>query len=601
MPQTATRYFSARDDRDMTMIAPFSEVGHVKSNVVSAVFAPLPVLIKGGSAVGARSNRFGSAIPPPLDLRPKLKTLPQISRYAPLVGNSVVALSPGLMFTDGEKFTGSSRVRIRKPSDPTSRPPILPPGTLGKKQTSPAEAEAEAMPSPEADPAAAVSGAMGTAQKQVEEQERKRVRRTPEDLLIEQVGAGNHDLPGVGINASPSTLAAPQKWESLKDNLKKSLAKTRRASFLMLSGQVEKLLQSPQAGDNQEGLNLAGRTNATKVIQMLNAVTWFRRLSNSELRKLLGRCEIVLFKKGTQILRESTYGSAFYMLIEGAVCCKSESKHIDVALQPGACFGESALATSVHVRREATVTALDDSWCLRMTAKDMLDLPVDLDSLKRIYYAKLLHTVTWFDRLPYLKLEALGRLSELEHIPASRVVFNEGDSSDKMYVLVSGAVGIFKLKGGEAGRETHSVPSVPPPPPPQASAQASAESGAEAGAEAGAESWAERNVMVSQCDEHSKNPWFGEAALFADGRPRVATAFTVAESTLLSIHCKHAAKLQEIIPEFFRMNLAYSSMYKKVNQINGTEKSNFGNLSDVPKPKTKQIITESGKVIDIKS
>ena len=49
------------------------------------------------------------------------------------------------------------------------------------------------------------------------------------------------------------------------------------------------------------------------------------------------------------------------------------------------------------------------------------------------------------------------------------------------------------------------------------------------------------------------------------------------------------------------MNLAYSSMYKKVNQINGTEKSNFGNLSDVPKPKTKQIVTESGKVIDIKS
>jgi len=170
MPQTATRYFSARDDRDMTMIAPFSEVGHVKSNVVSAVFAPLPVLIKGGSAVGARSNRFGSALSPPLDLRPKLKTLPQISRYAPLVGNSVVALSPGLMFTDGEKFTGSSRVRIRKPSDPTSRPPILPPGTLGKKQTSPAEAEAEAMPSPEEDPAAAVSGAMGTAQKQAEEQ-----------------------------------------------------------------------------------------------------------------------------------------------------------------------------------------------------------------------------------------------------------------------------------------------------------------------------------------------------------------------------------------------------------------------------------------------
>ena len=114
---------------------------------------------------------------------------------------------------------------------------------------------------------------------------------------------------------------------------------------------------------------------------MLNAVTWFRRLSNSELRKLLGRSEVVFFNRGAQILRESSYGSAFYMLIEGAVCCKSESKHIDVALQPGACFGESALATSVHVRREATVTALDDSWCLRMTAKDMLDLPVDLDSL----------------------------------------------------------------------------------------------------------------------------------------------------------------------------------------------------------------------------
>ncbi len=235
------------------------------------------------------------------------------------------------------------------------------------------------------------------------------------------------------------------------------------------------------------------------------------------------------------------------------------------------------------------------------------------------------------------KLEALGRIMELEHFAASRVVFNEGEVSDKMYVLVSGGVGIFKLKGGAPaggptpGASPNVSPSpvrptaasaapapsaapeaadgdaggaggagvrppaaLPPPPPPPPPAEPAAEGSK---GDPLRESWAKRNVMLAECNQHSKNPWFGETALFNDGRPRGATAFTVAESWLLSVNCSHARKLQEIIPEFFRMNLAYSNVYKKVNQLNGTEQSNL-DLSEGPKLKATTMVNEGGKTVD---
>ena len=44
----------------------------------------------------------------------------------------------------------------------------------------------------------------------------------------------------------------------------------------------------------------------------------------------------------------------------------------------------------------------------------------------------------------------------------------------------------------------------------------------------------------------AKNPWFGETALFADSRPRGATAFTLQQTLLLSVHMNKAKQLEEV-------------------------------------------------------
>jgi len=602
MPQAAARFFTARGEKDL---APWTQ--SIGENVVQAIFAPLPTLAKAGGE--GRPSRFTK--PPPSKGSNahmyRRKTLPYISPRSPLVASSLADLSPGVMFTDGASFTGTSRLRILGRYDALANPTILPGlGKANAKQSEPAAVE---------DPVIDVA----SPPVDEEEEQRKRLRRSSEEKLIEQVGMGNHDVPGEGIFASPSMMAAPKSWESAKNSLMKQVSKTRRASYGELIDQATAAITTADVGD-EKGLKVP----AAKVLQIISAIPWFRRLSNTEVRKLLSRAETVFVHKGDVMLRENSYGSAFYVLLEGRVCCRSDSRHIDVALTPGTCFGESALATQVHVRREATVTALEDSWCLKMTAKDMADLKnVDLETLKKIYHAKLLMKVRWFDMLTPTKLEALGRMMQIETFPASRVVFSEGDVGDKMYILVSGAVGLFKLKGGNsAGASPNNLrasqagsapaPDAPEPspmrPPPQGTkVLPSAYSGAvdfgaaSSPADAGdadplRDSWASRNVLLAECNMQAKNPWFGETALFNDGRPRGATAFTLEQTQLLSVHCSQTNKLKEIIPEFFRMNLAYSTVYKKVNQLNGTEQSNL-DLSDGPKLKSRTLIGDGGEPI----
>ena len=145
------------------------------------------------------------------------------------------------------------------------------------------------------------------------------------------------------------------------------------------------------------------------------------------------------------------------------------------------------------------------------------------------------------------KLTALGRLMEIEAYPANRAIFEEGEAADKMYVVVSGRVGIFKRRPGEP-------------------------------ANPGSETWASQNMLLAEFSPDAKSPWFGETALFNQA-PRQATAFTVESTQLLSCHRSQAQKMKQLIPEFFQMNATYSKAYKVTNQLNGSDDSAPSHLS----------------------
>ena len=138
--------------------------------------------------------------------------------------------------------------------------------------------------------------------------------------------------------------------------------------------------------------------------------------------QILSRGRVAFFRQGTTILRENSYGSAFYVLLEGHVVASSTRRRIDAALNPGSCFGEVALvATSVRMRREASVTALDDAWCLRLSGSDVTSMRnVDLGALSQIYFAKLLSDVRWFNLITPKKLQEVAQLMQIENFSPSR-------------------------------------------------------------------------------------------------------------------------------------------------------------------------------------
>jgi len=363
--------------------------------------------------------------------------------------------------------------------------------------------------------------------------------------------SNNHmDMPGEGINASPSSMAAPSSWRNVKQNMLGFASRARRASAQENLDEMVLTTASPDAPPCT--------AMPHTVLNFIGAVPWFRGATNRKLRKLVSRGSTVFFPAGSILIRENSYGSSFYILISGRVGISSASRRIDVRLDtPGSFFGEAALAVQVHVRREATVGALEDVWCFRLKADHLTDLQVDLEPLKKIYLAKLLSRVRWFDMLTATKLAALGNLMEMHSYPANKTIFDEGDIADRMYIVVSGRVGIFKRKQG----------------------------GNEPGASAGAEedTWASCNVLLAEFEPHSKSPWFGESALFPSvqegasahgaapvAAPRSGTAFTVQSTQLLSVHTSQARKVYELIPGFFKMNQTFKAAYAMTNQLNGT-------------------------------
>ena len=210
-------------------------------------------------------------------------------------------------------------------------------------------------------------------------------------------------------------------------------------------------------------------------------------------------------------------------------------------------------------------------------------MQVDLEPLKKIYIAKLLSRAHWFDMLTVPKLAQVwgstcpcaharvhmhvhtytcayarvhahalaqvGQLMEVETVPANRSIFEEGDIAERMYIVVSGRVSIFKRKQGDLSTNAK-------------------------GAHPSDETWAARNMHMADFSPGAKSPWFGEVALFnrdsAELGLRTANAFTVETTQLLSVHASQAKKLYELIPAFFKMNVSANEAYDIANQLNGT-------------------------------
>ena len=347
--------------------------------------------------------------------------------------------------------------------------------------------------------------------------------------------AGIERKPGEGIHASATSMAAPITWSQVKERTVAQVSRSRRRS--VTTAGITITSQGLIYLDPEAPL-CPPICPAHQVLAYLSKVPWFHQLTNTQLGKIIQNSVVVYFPKYTVVIRESSHGTGYYLVMFGSVVAASKRREFAVEMGPGTTFGESSLAPTSAMRREATCTALEDTWCLRMTVDVVQGFaPSAIEELERVYSAKLLGTVRWFDMLVSTKLLEVAPLMEVENYAAARPVFQQGEIAEKMYIVARGTVGIFL--------------SLPP---------------------ADGAAWATHNKLLAQFSSDSKSPWFGETALFGqEGQPpptRGAGAFTLQATQLLSVHVSKAKQFIAALPEFAQMNKAYQKAYNKTNQLN---------------------------------
>lgn len=138
----------------------------------------------------------------------------------------------------------------------------------------------------------------------------------------------------------------------------------------------------------------------TRVLDSILGVTpIFRELPYEEREKFLPKFELVIIKKGEDIVSEGELGDAMYVIVSGAVevWTKRGGKKITLAtLREGDFFGEISLITGET--RTATVTALKETRLMKLKKADFDEIsnryPRVLEITKKVLDRRLENTIT---------------------------------------------------------------------------------------------------------------------------------------------------------------------------------------------------------------
>ncbi len=197
----------------------------------------------------------------------------------------------------------------------------------------------------------------------------------------------------------------------------------------------------------------------------LPRIPLFSDLSREAFVKLAERMTLHLVDPGAVIVREGEAGSSFFCVASGAVRVEKagpDGRPVRLAsLGEGAFFGEMAILSGEP--RAATVVAEEACELLEIRADVLLDLARDhpqvVESLARFYRRRLLANAMATSPLfrPFGREERaalMARFRTREVSPGTAVV-TEGEPSDGLYVVLSGALEVWKRHEGEqalAGR-----------------------------------------------------------------------------------------------------------------------------------------------------
>ena len=264
-------------------------------------------------------------------------------------------------------------------------------------------------------------------------------------------GEGEPDDPPVEIAlpaAPPSSAATP--FETI-------LAAARERA----AGEgAELLLADPFHGDEEPPPAATAAPAAS-----LPRIPLFSDLPHGAFVRLAERIVLHRVPAGATVLREGEAGTSFFVVASGSVRVEKGTPGGPAAplatLAEGSFFGEMALLSGEP--RAATVVAAGECELLEIRADVLLELarehPRVIESLGRFYRRRLLANAMATSPIfrPFgreERAEVMGRFRTRE-VPAGAAVITEGEPSDGLYVVLSGALEVWKRRDGDqalAGR-----------------------------------------------------------------------------------------------------------------------------------------------------
>ncbi|NNF66639.1 MAG: cyclic nucleotide-binding domain-containing protein [Gammaproteobacteria bacterium] len=183
---------------------------------------------------------------------------------------------------------------------------------------------------------------------------------------------------------------------------------------------------------------------------LIGTVPLLHGLPTSVLDKLADKATAVTFLAGDTIIEEGQKGDALYIITRGTASVFKGS--INVAeLKDGEFFGEMALLSDQV--RKATVKAKTSSALLRLRKRDVMQLADaepelksrlnDIKDEREAQEASIATIPLFKDVSPDLVEQVADQASTVTYRTGDTVI-REGDRDNSLYIIIRGAVGVFK-------------------------------------------------------------------------------------------------------------------------------------------------------------
>ena len=179
----------------------------------------------------------------------------------------------------------------------------------------------------------------------------------------------------------------------------------------------------------------------------------FEELNPLMEREMLVESTVTAPPKGTVIFERGDYTNSVYTIFRGSV--KIQTSEDDpskfVVLEQGAFFGEVGLISGR--RRSATILSnADDTILIETPRRTMLKLREDVRSLRNSMDKEAIVRQIQTYIASALDINAIQKLADsasIETFRKGKVIFNEGDEGDALYLISKGSVMVSKRIGGK--------------------------------------------------------------------------------------------------------------------------------------------------------